>query len=166
MPAADAGAAASAIVTDALDVVVADRAWRLLHAPLGEVRNLAWSAFTHPAAGTFYVDLPLLRLALVARLRHARTLTAGGPGTPPPARAHLDAVVARLAARSEDFAGLWHGLAVAHRVRTPYEVRHGEVGLLPLRRSTGRIGPDLWQERLTAQGAAAEALRLALLGMP
>lgn len=47
----------AAVLTDTLEVVRATRRWRVLHAPLGTVPNLARAVFVHPAGPWFYLDL-------------------------------------------------------------------------------------------------------------
>ncbi|VTR76109.1 hypothetical protein [Cellulomonas hominis] len=146
----------AAILGDALGVVRATHRWRALHAPLGVVTDLASAVFTHPSAAWFYLDLAQVQVAVVAQLR-ARATSGGpdAPGTPgasgtPGARGDgpVPPSAVGLAARSERFRALWSGLAVAHRPRTPYEVRHPALGVLRLDRVTVRQPDGTWCERL------------------
>ena len=77
--------AASASLSSALDVLWTDRRWRLLHAPLGDVTNLARAVFLHPDASWFFLDHQQVQLAVVAQLRGAAP--AGAPGSAPGSRA-------------------------------------------------------------------------------
>ncbi|MBB2899446.1 hypothetical protein FHR75_000234 [Kineococcus radiotolerans] len=70
--------AASASLSSALDVLWTDRRWRLLHAPLGEVTNLARAVFLHPDASWFFLDHQQVQLAVVAQLRGAAPGSAPG----------------------------------------------------------------------------------------
>jgi hypothetical protein len=142
---------ASATLTDALDVVHADVRWRALHAPLGEVTNLARSVFAHPSAPWFYVDPALVEVAVVAQLR--KRSSAGG--------VRVRDLIADLSGSSVRFRALWNGLAVAHRLRGPYEVRSPDVGLLALQRCALPAAGGGWRERIAPQDAAtADALAL------
>jgi hypothetical protein len=152
----------AAILTGTLDVVRATRRWRVLHAPLGAVPNLAHAVFLHPAAPWFYLDPAQVQVAVVAQLRR-RVLSAERPENGP-----LLAVAGELAEASERFRTLWTGLPVAYRPRAPYEVRHPDLGLLALDRSTRLLPDGSWCERLVPRPdrpAGPDADRLALLDL-
>jgi hypothetical protein len=156
----------AAVLSDALDVVRATHRWRALHAPLGTVTNLAHAVFTHPAAPWFYLDLAQVQVSVVAQLRSSSA--ASDADADPAADPAGPAGPGALAAESDRFLALWTGLAVVHRPRAPYEVRHPAFGRLALDRRTTRRADGTWCERLVPRaggGGSRDAAALALLDL-
>lgn len=156
-PEEPAGGSASVVLTAALDVVCASRRWRVLHAPLGDVANLADAVLLAPAAAWFYVDRRLVEVAVVAQLRQGCDRAWPAPGASP---GRVRAVVEALCARSDRFRALWAGAPVRPRLRTPYEVRHPALGRLSLVRRVTPAPGGRWHEEVAPTGTDAPLLGL------
>ena len=132
-----------ALLTPALQLVDHSRSWAGLHAPLGDVRNLAHAVFRSPRAGSFYVDPVRVEQSVVARLRDGLHAGPCRDGAEDDARA-VAGVVADLIARSVAFRRLWTGLELRSRSRDRYEVNHPDLGRLTFDHRVSRTPEGLW----------------------
>ena len=165
---------ASAALNRALDVVRADARWQRLHAPLGEVGNLAHAVFLEPAAGWFFLDHQQVQVAVAALLRGGdpraaeRTARAGGRGAAEPATGSVErwgSVVEDLRARSPQFHRLWSGLHVGYRARTSCAVHHPDLGAITVDRFVSRGADGSWLELVQAPAGSPAAQVMSLLDL-
>ncbi|WP_432519282.1 hypothetical protein [Kineococcus sp. SYSU DK006] len=165
---------ASAALNRALDVVGADPRWQRLHAPLGEVGNLAHAVFLEPAAGWFFLDHEQVQVAVVALLRGGDPRAAGSAGRPgargaaEPTTGSVErwgSVVEDLRTRSPQFRRLWSGLHVRYRTRTSCPVHHPDLGAITVDRFVSRAADGSWLERVQAPADSPAAQVMALLDL-